>query len=343
MLDPMSHFSIWFLAFPEMQTLDLTGPFEVFNTANLILDHHQKTSDRYQLQVVSRQETVRTSSGLEFSASRPPSGLPSPTSPPHTLLLPGGPGVHQAQSEPELVTWVQSVARSTNRVATVCTGAFIAGGAGLLTGKRVATHWDHSDELQQTYPEALVDSDALYVRDGDLWSSAGVTAGVDLALALVEEDFGVALAQAVARHLVVFLRRPGGQSQFAPPVWCEQAESPPIRQAQEFINTDPSVDLSIPVIARHVGVSARHFSRLFHQEVGQSPGRYVEAVRVAAARHHLEGSSSSIDRIASLCGFTSAEVLRRAFHRQVGTSPDAYRKHHSVKNLDQLQHSRPTN
>ncbi len=337
MLSPMSNLSVWFLAYPGIQTLDLTGPFEVFSTANLILEHRQDGADRYELRVVSSQQSIPTSSGLQLSATTTTAGLPSSGSSPHTLVIPGGSGVREACQQPELVQWVRETARSSHRVATVCTGAFLAGAAGLLTSKRVTTHWDHLRDLRIAFPHALIDTDALFIHDDGLWSSAGVTAGIDLALALVETDFGADIAQEVARHLVVFLRRPGGQSQFAPPVWSNQAESSPIRAAQDLINNDPAGDLSVSAIASQVGMSARHFSRLFGHEVGQSPGRYVEAVRISAARHHLESSTISIDKIASLCGFASTEVLRRAFHRQVGTSPDTYRKHHSVRDPSNQQ------
>lgn len=329
---PMTSVPICFLGFDGMQSLDMTGPFEVFNGANRHLadtaaTHRNPQPDRYSLSVVATTTEVTTESGLGIRASLLPVDEPAP----HTLIIPGGRGVHEAARNPVVTDWVTSVAAQGTRIATVCTGTFLAGAAGLLDNKTVTTHWASTERLQAAYPLSHVDADALFVGSGQFWSSAGVTAGVDLALALVEEDHGVAVAQEIARWLVVFLRRPGGQSQFAPPIWNKQAETTPIRKAQDLINNDPAADLSVGSLASQVGVSARHFSRLFHDEVGQPPGHYVETVRVSAARHHLEQSTDSVKVIARRCGFSSPEILRRAFHRHVGTSPDAYRTHHSTR------------
>lgn len=190
MLDCMPKLTTWFLAYPGIQILDLTGPFEVFNTANLVLERRQETANRYELRVVSAQRTVVASSGLEISASDSSTELPAPgESPglnPHTLLIPGGAGVPKACGDADLVDWVRKTAEADGRFATVCTGAFVAGAAGLLKDRQVTTHWNHLRELNVGFPDAIVDTDAIFVRDGDLWSSAGVTAGIDLALALVE-------------------------------------------------------------------------------------------------------------------------------------------------------------
>lgn len=324
---PMPDSTIWFLAYKGMQTLDLTGPFEVLNGANQYMIRNGLDGIRYDLKIVGKSAMVQTESGLSLGASP----LPDPIPGPHTLIIPGGRGVHAACQDPHLVEWVQEVAATGARLATVCTGTFLAGAAGLLDNQSVTTHWASTQRLQDTYPLCRVDADALYLQDSNLWSSAGVTAGIDLALALVEADHDPAVAQDIARWLVVFLRRPGGQSQFAPPIWNDQAVTSPVRMAQDLINSNPSADLSVESIALQVGFSPRHLSRLFSEEVGESPGRYIEAVRINAARHHLERSCDSLTLVASKCGFASAEVLRRAFQRQVGTSPDAYRKHHSVK------------
>lgn len=317
---------VWFLVFDRFQTLDLTGPLDVFGGANQLLHSAGAALQPYELKIVSRTEQVQSESGLTIVAS----ALPDPVQPPHTLIIPGGRGVHAAAKDPILLDWVRQLAASGTRISTVCTGTFLAGAADLLDDQHVTTHWASVQELREAYPRCRVDGDALYLRADNLWSSAGVTAGVDLALALLEDDLGADVAQEVARWLVVYLRRPGGQTQFAPPVWNSQAESSPIRNAQDLINTDPSADLSIETLAGLVGMSSRHFSRRFTDEVGLPPGRYIEAIRVTAARHHLERSDESVERISKRCGFASAEVLRRAFHRQVGTSPDGYRKHHAL-------------
>jgi transcriptional regulator GlxA family with amidase domain len=189
----------------------------------------------------------------------------------------------------------------------------------------VATHWLRADRLRRSNPLLEVDDDAIFVNEGRVWTSAGVTAGIDLALALVEVDLGADVAQMVARILVVFLRRPGGQSQFAPSVWSGRADSAPIRTAQSMIDTDPGAVGSISELAAAVGLSPRHFSRRFTDEVGQTPGRYLESVRVEAARALLERDGASVDHVARACGFGSAEALRRSFHRRLGTSPNSYR------------------
>jgi transcriptional regulator GlxA family with amidase domain len=228
-------------------------------------------------------------------------------------------------SSPE-VRWLASVAPHARRVATVCTGAFIAALAGLLDGRRVATHWRYASRLQRDHPALRVDADAIFVRDDRYWTSAGVTAGIDLALALVEDDCGVATAQAIARELVMFVRRPGGQSQFAAPTWIERAEPGPIRCAQELIDAAPGDDHRVPVLAARVGLSERHFTRTFARQVGMPPARYVERVRLDAARRLLETANATTEVVARSCGFGTGETLRRVFHRHLGVAPDDYRR-----------------
>lgn len=322
--------TVWFLVFPDMQSLDLVGPYEAFNTASRILRHRDQRVATYELTLFSStgRTTIRSESGLEIVA-RP---LPPPSPGPCTLIIPGGDGIREVINDLHAIGWIADVARTGSRIATICTGAFGAAAAGLLDGKRAATHWSRATQLKTEYPKILVDADAIHVRDGNIWSSAGVTAGIDLALALIEHDHGAEIAQEVARWLVVFRRRPGGQSQFAPTTWNGLAETSPIRHAQEMINADPGSDLSLETVSRAVGVSQRHFSRLFHQEVGETPARYIESVRVSAARQHLEQTTTSVEAVANLCGFGSAETLRRAFQRQVKTTPDSYRRHHRLAN-----------
>ena len=242
------------------------------------------------------------------------------------LVIPGGFGSRRAAQDTILLDHVRRLADGAERVVTVCTGAYVAAAAGLADGKRLATHWARAAQLQRDFPAVQVDADPIFLRDGALWSSAGVTAGIDLALALVEHDHGPEVAQIVARWLVMFLRRPGGQTQFATPVWSERAESEPVRTAQDLIDTQPAGDHRVGVLAERVGMSERHFTRCFASEVGASPAQYVTGVRVEAARHQLETTSDTVDAIATRCGFGTAETMRRTFTRRLGVSPDQYRQ-----------------
>jgi transcriptional regulator GlxA family with amidase domain len=299
------------VVFAGVQPLDAVGPHEVFAGAG-----------RYAVRLVAHQPgPVVAESGLAVVAE--PLGDPAEVD---TLLLAGGSGVRAAAEDDVLVDWIRRAAAGAERVATVCSGTFLAGAAGLLAGRRVTTHWARADQLAERHPDAVVDTDPIYVRDGDLWTSAGVTAGIDLALALVEEDHGAELAQTIARWLVMFLRRPGGQSQFAVPVWAEPVPAGPVRQAQDLVHAEPGADWRVPELARRVGLSPRHFSRAFTEQVGQSPGHYVTTVRVEAARRLLEDEPhTTTAAVARRCGFGTAESLRRAFQRRLGVPPDQYR------------------
>ena len=307
------------VAFPRLQPLDVVGPHEVFAGANRGLDPTQ----RYEIEIVARRPgPVEGESGLALHAA-----ALGATDGIGTLLLPGGGGVAAACEDPVLVDWIRQAADGAERVATVCSGTFLAGAAGLIDGRRVTTHWARAEQLAARHPRAVVDADPIHLRDGDLWTSAGVTAGIDLALALVEEDHGPALAQTIARWLVMFLRRPGGQSQFAVPVWAEPAPAGPVRQAQDLVHAEPGADWRVDDLASRVGMSPRHFSRSFTDQVGQSPGYYVTTVRVEAARRLLEEEPTATTAlVARRCGFGTAESLRRAFLRRLGVPPEQYRR-----------------
>jgi transcriptional regulator GlxA family with amidase domain len=224
------------------------------------------------------------------------------------------------------MSWIAAAAPGCRRVATVCTGAFLAAAAGLLDGRRVTTHWASADRLATEFPDLVVDPDPIYIRDGAVWTSAGVTAGIDLALALVEEDHGSEVAQTVARWLVMFLHRPGGQTQFASPVWVPRAERSAVRAVQGLIERTPGDDHRLPVLAAAAAMSVRHFARVFRQEVGETPGRFVERVRLEAARGELETTDATLEAVARRCGFGTAETLRRVFQRRLAVSPDSYRR-----------------
>lgn len=310
------------VGFPGVQGLDLVGPFEVFTSASLALAAQGK--EGYQPVVASVDgRPVTTETGLTFAAVE----LPDPSEPVDTLLLPGGRGVHAARQDPRVIDWVVAAAPQARRVVTVCTGAFLAAQAGLLDGCRATTHWAYTDQLAREFPAIDVDPDPIFVRSSaTVWTAAGVSAGIDLALALVEDDHGTEVAQTVARWLVLYLRRPGGQTQFAAPVWVARAKREPIRAVQDAVESEPGGAHSIGELARRAAMSPRHFTRVFTDEVGEAPGAYVERVRTEAARRQLEQTDDTVVAIAARCGFGTPETMRRNFIRRIGVSPDQYRK-----------------
>ncbi len=242
----------------------------------------------------------------------------------HTLLVPGGAGAMSASGD--VAGWLRQHAPAAQRIASVCTGAFLLAQAGLLAGRRATTHWAYAGALKRQFPDVIVDPEPIYVRDGNIVTSAGVTAGIDLALALVEEDAGREAALAVARHLVVFLRRPGGQAQFSAQLRAQVAQREPLREVQQWIAERPAADLSVERLAARAGLSPRHFARSFTAETGVSPGQYVDRVRLEAARRGLEETGDGIEQIARSCGYGTPEAMRRAFIRALGVSPASYRQ-----------------
>jgi len=320
-VSPIDKRIVVFLAIAEFQILDLAGPYEVFEGANTAL-RAQGRAGGYQLVVASSTpRRVATSGGLGLHADT----LPEPDRALDTLVIPGGNGPREVSADSTSAIWVRQVAPHCRRIATVCTGAFVAGRAGLLVGRTVATHWFRTQQLQAEFPDTVVDPDRLYLRDGELWSSGGVTAGVDLALALVEDDHDAELAQLVARHLVLSWRRPGGQSQYAVPMWAPRGTTPPVVHAQQLIDADPSADHRAGVLAAAVGLSERHLGRLFTAEIGEPPARYVERLRLQNARTLLENENNTVSAIAARCGFGTSETMRRTFVRRLGVPPEGYR------------------
>ena len=310
------------VGFPGVQALDLVGPFEVFAGASRVLAAQAR--DGYRPEVVTLDGlSVSTDAGLSFGAKP----LPDPSESLDTLLLPGGSGARGDRRDPRLIDWIVAAAPHARRVVSVCTGAFLAAQAGLLDGCRATTHWAYADKLAREFPAVIVDPDPIFIRSSPtMWTAAGVSAGIDLALALVEEDHGTEVAQTVARWLVLHLRRPGGQTQFAAPVWVARAKREPIRAVQEAVESEPGGAHSITDLARLAAMSPRHFTRVFTDEVGEAPGAYVERVRTEAARRQLEQTDDTVMTIANRCGFGTAETMRRNFIRRVGVSPDQYRK-----------------
>ncbi len=317
---------ILIVGFPGMQSLDAIGPFEVFAGASATAKSLGRPGG-YRVTLASSQgHVVRAESGVGI-ATEP---LPEPGTRIDTLVLPGGGQARSAREDAELVAWIKAVAPGCRRVATVCTGAFLAAHAGLLDGRRVTTHWAQAARLASEFPLLDVDPDPLYIQDGKYWTSAGVTAGIDLALALVDKDLGADVAQAVARQLVMFLHRPGGQTQFATPVWVPRAERTTVRAVQTLVESSPAGDHRVPVLAEAASMSVRHFTRVFSNEVGETPGRFVEGVRVELARRELETTDDTLDVVATRCGFGTAETLRRVFKRRLDVAPDGYRRRFRV-------------
>ena len=315
--------AVCIVAFDGMQPLDAIGPHEVFAGATAVLAADKRVSAGYDLTLVSlRGRPITSESGLQL-VTQP---LPRSRAKIDTLLIPGGDGAQRARHDSELLEWIRNASRRSRRVATVCTGAFIAAEAGLLDGRTVTTHWARAQQLAEEFPLITVDADPIYRRDGAVWTSAGVTAGIDLALAMVEADYGADIAQTVARWMVMFLHRPGGQTQFAAPVWVPRAARTTVRAVQDYIDNHPAADHRLDLLAERAAMSSRHFSRIFTAEVGETPARYVERVRVEAARAALETTAAQLELVAINCGFGTAESLRRAFQRRVGVAPDAYRR-----------------
>jgi transcriptional regulator GlxA family with amidase domain len=316
--------SVVILAYPGVQSLDVTGPLEVFATAN-----RYGATPAYEPTVVSvGGGTVTTSSGLGLATAPAPPGAGAGEI--DTLVVAGGEGTRAALADPDLVAWLGKAAGRARRVTSVCSGAFLLAAAGVLDGRRATTHWSVCDLLARVHPGVEVEPDRIWVRDGHVWTSAGVTAGMDLALALVEDDHGGKLALEVARQLVLFTRRGGGQSQFSTQLAAQVAERPSLRTVLAHIAEHLDDDLSVPALARTAAMSPRTFARTFAAEVGTTPAAYVQAARVEAARRLLESTDRSTAEVARACGFGTVETMHRSFRRTVHTTPAQYRRHFAL-------------
>jgi transcriptional regulator GlxA family with amidase domain len=318
------------LAFPDAQIIDITGPLEVFGrAARLMSDERGWRVPAYAVEIAAtRAGAFATSSGIRMIADRSITEVRGPID---TLLVAGGRGTTDAIRDRALIDWLRKSVGRTRRLCSVCTGAFILAEAGLLDGLSATTHWRQCEQLATRYPAVTVETDPIFVRAGKIFTSAGVTAGIDLALALLEDDHGRDVALAVARELVMFLRRPGGQSQFSVQLSAQQADREPIRDLQRWIGDHLGADLSVEALARRAAMSPRNFARVFTREVGVTPGEFVENMRVEAARRRLEESSEGVDSIASKCGFGTRESMRRAFIRTLRVPPSAYRNRFQQK------------
>lgn len=310
--------TIAFLAFDRFQLLDITGPLQTFATASEL-----NGAPAYCPIVVSRGGgLVASSSGVRLDTLSFKQAAQRRID---TLIVPGGPGVHDMSRDHRMIAWVQRRATAARRAGSVCTGAFLVAAAGLLDGRPVTTHWRECERLARRFPQMRLDADAIFVREGKIFTAAGVTAGIDLALALVEEDLGRALAMRVARHLVVYARRPGGQSQYSETLRVQSADDGTFDALHQWIAANLDADLSVEALALRAGMSARHFARVYRAKTGITPAKAVARLRLEAARRQLETAQTRVGTVAHESGFGDADRLRRAFQRHLGVSPRAYR------------------
>jgi transcriptional regulator GlxA family with amidase domain len=318
--------TIAILAVPGVQLLDVSGPLDVFAEANV-----QVGKEIYRLLVIAAEHGhIRSSSGAKLVTDYVVGDdIPAMD----TLLVAGCPNAAEIAPGAKMIAWLREAAPNARRYGSVCSGAFMLAAAGLLDGHRITTHWAVADTLAKTYPTVTVEADAIHVRDGPLRTAAGVTAGLDLALALVEEDLGRDVAMRVAGQLVMFFKRPGGQMQFSRKGEAAPAGRSALQEVQRWVAANPAADHSVAALAQRMELSPRHFARLFRDEVGTTPAAWVEAARITAARTLLEEGHAP-KQVASECGFADADTLRRAFMRQVGVTPAEYRRQYAKLHLE---------
>ena len=310
--------NIDFVIFPDALLLDLAGPLQVFELAN---ETSATRGSEYRISICSAEGgLIRTSSGVEIMTS----ALAAP-GPADTVVVAGGNGVYVAADDALLTTWMASQASSARRICSVCTGAFVLAASGLLEGRQAVTHWGSCSRLQTQHPSTTVLPDAIYVQDGQVWTSAGATAGIDLALALVEEDCGRSEAIRIARKLVVFLKRPGGQTQYSMPLRLQADGDGSFDKLHDWIQLHLGDDLRVEVLAAEAGMSPRTFARLYAERTGRTPAKAVEGLRLEAACRTLEDTRLTVKEVAVRCGFLEEDRMRRCFHRSLGVSPQEYR------------------
>ena len=318
----------------NVHLLEVASVFDALFEANC----KSQSAHPYRARLVTEQgNPIQSASGVTFI---PDEGVREATQPSDTLIVVGPYGVPDPPSD-EVARWLREQARTSRRYGSTCTGAFLLAHAGLLSGRRATTHWQYAERLAAEFPDINVEPDSIFVRDGPVFSSAGVTAAIDLALSLIEQDHGRALALWVARRLVVFLKRPGGQSQFSAALTAQTATTSPIDRIQLHILEEPRSALSLASLAKVAGLSSRQFSRLFYAELGLSPAAYVEVTRIDIARRLLEESNASIKAIAYAAGFRSTATLRRAFLRRVGVTPVEYRQRFRTTESENVSKSEP--
>lgn len=321
---------IGILAFPGAEILDIAGPFEVFSFANIGLQQEGKLNEAaYPIEVIAEQPgPITTLSGLQILATHSYHEIPTDID---TLLIPGAYDMLPLLENKPLIDWIIQMEPQVRRLASVCSGAYLLAECGLLDRRRATTHWAYSDQLQQRYPSIDMQPDQIYIRDEHIYTSGGITSGIDLALALVAEDWSQELALFIARYLVVFLQRPGGQSQFSAYLLSRSSKRPDFRELQAFIIEHPEQDLSVEALADRMAMSPRNFARQFVIETGMTPAKFVELARLDAARQYLTGSDLSIESVADKAGFNDPERMRRTFIRQLGVNPQGYRSRFSTQ------------
>jgi transcriptional regulator GlxA family with amidase domain len=318
---------IVFVTGAGVEILDLVGPLQVFARASDMYKRAKPGSPPiYSVEVVniSSSRSLIANCGVRMNADRTFREVRGNID---TLLVAGGDAIEQNKIDAEAVRWLKRIATRTRRVGSVCTGAMLLGRAGLLDGRRATTHWNWCQTLIKRAPRARVDADPIFVRDENVYTSAGVTAGMDLALALVEEDHGSPLALQVARNLVLYLRRPGGQSQFSAALSLQLTDKKPLRELEAWVLDNLQKPLTVPLLAQHVAMSPRNFARVFTQEMKTTPAKFVERLRVEAARRRLEESHNSMEMIADECGFGNVNAMRNVFQRTLKIAPGQYRLH----------------
>jgi transcriptional regulator GlxA family with amidase domain len=314
---------IVFVVVDRFQPLDVTGPSEVFDAARRLTG-----GSTYRIEIASPTgDVVRSTSGVGLV---PDGSLASVRGSVDTLVVAGGEGVLSCRHDVAITREIARLARSSRRVASVCNGALLLAAAGLLEHRRAVTHWSACDMLGREYPNVAVEPDQIYVCDGNVFTSAGVTTGIDLALALVAADHGPSVAQQVARWLVVFAQRPGGQSQFSESLAIDSTTDAAVRDLLSWMPANLTADCSVPALAQRAAMSERTLARRFRSATGRTPAAHVEALRVEAARAMLEAGTAALPSIADACGFGTVETMHRSFRRLAGTTPDSYRAHFRV-------------
>jgi transcriptional regulator GlxA family with amidase domain len=297
---------------PPVQILDVTGPLEVFSNA-----------PGYEIQLANPglERTLRTNRGVMLADATPIADVQGPID---TLVIAGGPGAENGSYDPNFIAWIAKAGSHARRVASICTGAFLLAEAGLLNGKQAVTHWTFCDRLAREYPKVAVRPEPIFLRDGSIYTSAGITAGIDLSLTLVEEDHGHETALRIARFLVMFLVRPGGQAQYSHMLSHQAVTSQPLRELQVWMLQHLREPLTVESLAERIGMSARHFTRVCLRETGMNPGQFVDRMRVEAAQQVIDSSSRGLKEIADSCGFQSADAMRRTFLRVLDVTAAEY-------------------
>jgi transcriptional regulator GlxA family with amidase domain len=297
---------------PPVQVLDVTGPLEVFSSA-----------EGYQVTIGTPgvERTLQTHRRFALTDAVPIQEINGPID---TLMIAGGPGAETGTYDPFLLAWIADAAKRSRRVASICTGAFLLGAAGLLDGKQVVTHWRFCDRLAKEFPRAIVRPEPIFIKDGIVYTSAGISAGIDLSLALVEEDHGHQVALKIARFLVMFLVRPGGQAQFSHMLSHQAVTSKPFRELQVWMLENLRDDLTVEKLADRLGMSPRHFTRICLRETNMNPGQFVDRMRVEAAQQMIDSSNMGLKEIAGLCGFRTADTMRRTFSKVLGITAGEY-------------------